>query len=68
MHACVGNQNNASLQLIFHSGDLRKTSKERERRLEEGHLEDAAIGVFEHPQERLGPVPFGLGCATATHE
>lgn len=31
MHACIGNQNNASLQLIFHSGDLRKTSKERER-------------------------------------
>jgi hypothetical protein len=28
------------------------------------HLEDAAIGVLEHPQERLGLLPFDLGCAT----
>jgi hypothetical protein len=26
------------------------------------YLQDAAIGVLENPQERLGPLPFRLGC------
>jgi len=56
--------------IIFHSGEtinLGKNNKQtKKRQLEEDytHLKDAAIGVLEHPQERLGLVPFDLGCAT----
>jgi hypothetical protein len=30
------------------------------------YLQDAAIGVLENPQERLGPLPFRLGCRPST--
>jgi hypothetical protein len=31
-------------------------------RLIRSHLQDSAIGVFENSEERLGPLPFCLGC------
>jgi len=69
----MGNQNNPSLQQfsilakqsICGSKNNKQTKKKNKKR-QITHLEDAAIGVLEHPQERLGLLPFDLGCEWMT--